>query len=113
MSYDQSQSTVSVKWIPQNHLIRNNFTFLEKPLYCSGRNITGVRIARGRNRQIIFIEGGQIGADWLSPTVVTYIVDQLVRGTDPEARRASEDYEWHIFPILNPDGHEFTQNFVS
>ncbi|CAH2241663.1 jg26963 [Pararge aegeria aegeria] len=77
-----------------------------------GKNITGVRISRGtaRNRPIIFVEGGQIGADWLSPTVITYLVDQLVLGDNTEARRASEDFEWHIFPILNPDGHEFTQN---
>ncbi|XP_045776307.1 uncharacterized protein LOC123874827 [Maniola jurtina] len=77
-----------------------------------GRNITGVRISRGSrsNRPVIFVEAGQVGADWLSPTVVTYLVDQLVRGVDTEARQASEDFEWHIFPILNPDGHEFSQD---
>ncbi|CAH0728590.1 unnamed protein product, partial [Brenthis ino] len=75
-----------------------------------GRNITGVKISRRSSRRAIFIEGGQVAADWLSPTVVTYIVDQLVKGDDPVLRQATEDYEWHIFPILNPDGHEFTQN---
>ncbi|XP_052744088.1 zinc carboxypeptidase-like [Bicyclus anynana] len=74
-----------------------------------GRNITGVRIARGTNRPIIFVEGGQIGADWLSPTVITYLVDQLVRGSF-EAQRATEEFEWHIFPVLNPDGQEYSQN---
>lgn len=59
------------------------------------------------------LEGGQVGADWLSPTVLTYLVDQLVKGTDAEARAASEDFEWHIFPIVNPDGHQFTQDSVS
>lgn len=62
---------------------------------------------------MFLIEGGQIAADWLSPTVVTYLVDQLVKGEDPEALAASRDYEWHIFPMINPDGHEYTNDAVS
>ncbi|XP_049878181.1 zinc carboxypeptidase-like [Pectinophora gossypiella] len=77
-----------------------------------GRNITGVRISRGTGLRAMFLEGGQVGADWLSPTVLTYIVDQLVRGEDPEARAATEEFEWHIFPIINPDGFEFSQDSV-
>ncbi|CAK1550141.1 unnamed protein product [Leptosia nina] len=77
-----------------------------------GRNITGVKIARNSGRKIFLIEGGQIAADWLSPTVITYLVDQLVRGEDPEALAASRDYEWHIFPMINPDGHEYTNNAI-
>lgn len=79
----------------------------------SGRNLTGIRISRGSGRPAFFLEGGQIGADWLSPTVLTYFIDQLVQGEDPEARAASNDFDWHIFPIVNPDGHEFTQDSVS
>ncbi|XP_063539230.1 zinc carboxypeptidase-like [Cydia strobilella] len=77
-----------------------------------GRNITGIKIARNSNRPAFFLEAGQIGADWLSPTVVCYIVDQLVRGDDPAALAASQDYEWHIFPSVNPDGFEFSDNSV-
>lgn len=62
---------------------------------------------------MIVLEGGQVAADWLSPTILTYIADQLVRGNDTEALRASQDFEWHIFPVVNPDGFEFTQESVS
>lgn len=79
----------------------------------SGRNITGVRISRGSNRRSFFLEGAQIGADWLSPTVLTYIVYNLVQGEDPEAMAASNDFDWYIFPIVNPDGHQFSQDSVS
>ena len=72
-----------------------------------------MKISRGSSKRAIFIEGGQVAADWLSPTVVTYIVDQLVKGDNSVIREATEEFEWHIFPILNPDGHEFTQNSVS
>lgn len=72
-----------------------------------------MRISRRSGRKAFFIDGGQVGADWLSPTVVTYLINQLVTGDDPEARSASEDFEWHIFPIVNPDGHQFSQDSVS
>ncbi|CAH0400616.1 unnamed protein product [Chilo suppressalis] len=77
-----------------------------------GRNITGIRISRGSSGRNIILEGGQIGADWLSPTVLTFVVDQLVRGEDRDARTAAQDFDWHIFPILNPDGHQFSQDSV-
>ncbi|XP_072929537.1 uncharacterized protein [Epargyreus clarus] len=77
-----------------------------------GRNITGVRLSRGSGRRSFFLEAGQVAADWLSPTILTYVVDQLVRGTSAEARAALDEYDWHIFPILNPDGHMFTQNSI-
>lgn len=48
----------------------------------------------------------------MSPVVTTYLVNQLVRGVDSEARDASSDFDWHIFPILNPDGHKYTQDKV-
>ncbi|KAI5642823.1 zinc carboxypeptidase domain-containing protein [Phthorimaea operculella] len=74
------------------------------------RNITGIKISRRSNRRSFFIEGGQVGADWLSPTVATYLVDQLIRGEDPEALAASEEYDWHIVPVVNPDGHQYSQD---
>ncbi|CAG4957138.1 unnamed protein product [Colias eurytheme] len=77
-----------------------------------GRNITGVKISRSSGKRAIFIEGGQVAADWLSPTVITYLVDQLVRGDDEEAKAATEDFEWHIFPMINPDGHEYTNDAI-
>ncbi|CAG9789472.1 unnamed protein product [Diatraea saccharalis] len=77
-----------------------------------GRNITGIKISRGSSGQNIILEGGQIGADWLSPTVLTYIVNQLIEGEDPDAIIAARDFDWHIFPILNPDGHKFSDDSV-
>ncbi|KPJ17079.1 Zinc carboxypeptidase A 1 [Papilio machaon] len=90
----------------------NVVTLIQAGRSFEGRNITGVRISRKSGRKAFFIDGGQVDADWLSPTVVTYLINQLVTGDDPEARTASEDFEWHIFPIVNPDGHQFSQDSV-
>lgn len=78
-----------------------------------GRNLTGVRVSRGSGRKAFVLEAGQIGADWLSPVVLTYIVNQLVTSTDDEAVRASQDFDWYIFPSANPDGFQYTQDAVS
>ncbi|XP_060805042.1 zinc carboxypeptidase [Amyelois transitella] len=75
-----------------------------------GRNITGLRISKGISRRVFILQGGEVGADWLSPTLVAYLADQLVKGEDPEALAASQDFEWHIIPVVNPDGFEYSQN---
>lgn len=54
-----------------------------------------------------------VGADWLSPAVVTYVADQLIRRVDSRAAEASNDFDWYIFPMTNPDGHEHSQESVS
>lgn len=45
--------------------------------------------------------------------MLTYAIDQLIHSDDAEVRTATNDFDWHIFPILNPDGHEFSQDSVS
>ncbi|CAG9128277.1 unnamed protein product [Plutella xylostella] len=77
-----------------------------------GRNITGIKISRGSGRQAFVLEGGSIASDWVSPVILTYIANQLITGEDNEAKKASEDFDWYIFPILNPDGYEYTQDEV-
>ncbi|KAL4719064.1 hypothetical protein ACJJTC_012440, partial [Scirpophaga incertulas] len=97
-----------------NSLVQNNsnvVSLINLGMTYEDRNITGVRISRGAGNRHIVLEAGEIAADWLSPTVLTYIINELVQGTDPEAKAASENFVWHIFPLLNPDGHEYTQNY--
>lgn len=72
-----------------------------------------MKISKGSSGRNFFIEGGQVGADWLSPVTVAYIIDQLVQGEDPEAIAASQDFDWHIFPVVNPDGFQYSQDYVS
>lgn len=36
-----------------------------------------------------------------------------MRGAELDTLEAAEEFEWHIFPIVNPDGHEYTNNAVS
>lgn len=77
-----------------------------------GRNVTGIRISRRSGRKAFVLEGGLQGADWLSPVTLTYVVDQLINSNDDEARTASMDFDWYIFPVTNPDGYEYSQNRI-
>ncbi|GBP92800.1 Zinc carboxypeptidase A 1 [Eumeta japonica] len=77
-----------------------------------GRDIKGIKISRGGGRKAFVLEGGMAGADWISPVVLTYAADQLIRGDDDEARQAVNDYDWYIFPVTNPDGYEYSHNVV-
>ncbi|CAD0204037.1 unnamed protein product [Chrysodeixis includens] len=77
-----------------------------------GRNITGIKITRGSGTRAFFLQGGELGADWLSPTIVTYIANQLIHSNDPEIKAAAEDFTWYILPLVNPDGFQFSQDSV-
>ncbi|VVC88556.1 unnamed protein product, partial [Leptidea sinapis] len=100
-----------LQYLATNH--SNLVSLIHAGTSYEGRNITGVKISRGSGDKKFFIEGGQVAADWLSPTVITYLIDQLVKGVDPEARAVTEEFEWHIFPITNPDGHEYSQDAIT
>ncbi|XP_026742947.1 zinc carboxypeptidase A 1-like [Trichoplusia ni] len=77
-----------------------------------GRNITGIKITRGSGTRAFFLQAGELGADWLSPTIVTYIANQLIHSNDPEIKAAAEDFTWYILPLVNPDGFQFSQDYV-
>ena len=60
----------------------------------------------------IFIEGGIHAREWISPAVVTYILNELILSDDSRVRYMAESYDWYIFPVFNPDGYEYTHTTV-
>lgn len=54
--------------------------------------------------------GTQHAREWISPMTVIYIADQLVReyGIDPEVTLLLDELEFHIVPVVNPDGYVYT-----
>ncbi|XP_053613735.1 zinc carboxypeptidase-like [Plodia interpunctella] len=46
--------------------------------------------------------------EWIAPAAVTWIIKEFLTSTDPEIRELAEGYEWHIFPVVNPDGYAYT-----
>lgn len=77
-----------------------------------GRDIKGIKISHGSGRRAIVLEGGIHAREWISPTAVCYIIDQLLRSSDRETRAAAADFDWYIFPVTNPDGYIFSHQVV-
>ncbi|CAK9797268.1 Zinc carboxypeptidase A 1 [Anthophora quadrimaculata] len=73
-----------------------------------GRSIRGVKLSYKEGNSGVFIEGGIHAREWISPAVVTYILNELILSEDPRIRYMAESYDWYIFPVFNPDGYEYT-----
>ena len=73
-----------------------------------GRSIRGVKLSYKEGNPGVFIEGGIHAREWISPAVVTYILNELLLSEDPRVRYMAESYDWYIFPVFNPDGYEYT-----
>ncbi|XP_011630691.2 LOW QUALITY PROTEIN: carboxypeptidase B-like [Pogonomyrmex barbatus] len=68
-----------------------------------GRELKLLRISNGKpNAPAIWIDGGIHAREWISPAVVTYIIDQLVENSE------NLDVDYYILPVANPDGYEYT-----
>ncbi|GBP91495.1 Zinc carboxypeptidase A 1 [Eumeta japonica] len=78
-----------------------------------GRPLLGLRIStldgvRKLLKPAVFIESGIHAREWITPAVTTYFINELLTSKLPEMRFLRDSFEWHIFPIVNPDGYHYT-----
>lgn len=67
-----------------------------------------MKISYGIGKRAVFIEGGIHAREWISPATVTYIINEILTSTDPSFRRIVENFDWYIFPVVNPDGFVYS-----
>jgi hypothetical protein len=72
------------------------------------RDLQGIVIGEGAGKPAIFLEAGIHAREWIAGAVATYVINELLNGNDPVVKAWTEQYEWHIVPIANPDGFEFS-----
>lgn len=78
------------------------------------RTVKGIKINYNPNNKYIgMLEGTLHAREWISPAVVTWIIKEFLTSNDPEIKALAENFEWHIFPVVNPDGYEYTFADVS
>jgi len=75
-----------------------------------GRQILVVKVTNGPKgkKPVIFYEGGIHAREWITPATVTYLLGKLTNTSDPNATQLLNVYEFHIVPVVNGDGYNYT-----
>lgn len=55
------------------------------------------------------IEANIHAREWISSATATYVLNELLYSTDPEIMELAMNIDWHIIPVTNPDGFEYTK----
>lgn len=72
------------------------------------RTIEGVKLSKNPNNPAIFIESNIHAREWITSASTNWIINELLTSTDPEVQALLDNYNWYIFPVVNPDGYEYT-----
>ncbi|KAJ8722464.1 hypothetical protein PYW07_003644 [Mythimna separata] len=75
-----------------------------------GRQILGLRIntPTDEDKPVMFIESGIHAREWITPATTTYFINELLTSPDPEIISMRDQFDWHIFPTVNPDGYHYS-----
>lgn len=88
----------------------NLVTVINAALSYEGRQIKYVRISSTRfedtRKPVIIIDAAVHAREWVTPPVALYIINQLV--VDIADSALTENLDWVIIPLANPDGYEYS-----
>ncbi|XP_031348043.1 carboxypeptidase B-like [Photinus pyralis] len=73
-----------------------------------GREMRVIQIStkRGSRKPVIFVDAGIHAREWLAPAQALYLIKELVE--NEANRHLLEKVDWHILPVFNPDGYEYS-----
>lgn len=62
------------------------------------------------DRPGLYMTTGVHAREWIAPATIAYVADTLVNehGVDPRITSLVDGIAWHIVPVANPDGYEYT-----
>ncbi|KAM7341960.1 zinc carboxypeptidase-like isoform 1-T1 [Cochliomyia hominivorax] len=83
-------------------------TLLDMGNSTQGLPIRGIKISHNTNNKAIFIESGIHAREWIAPATATFIIYSLLTSSDESVQKLAKNYNWIIFPSVNPDGYKFT-----
>ena len=75
-----------------------------------GRTIEGVKLSKNPSNPAIFVESNIHAREWITSASTNWIINELLTSTDPEVMALTENFNWYIFPVVNPDGYEYSRN---
>ena len=79
-----------------------------------GRDIKLLKISKsGETKPAIWIDSNIHAREWISGAVLTYVTNELLNSEDAEIQSWTNDFDFYILPIANPDGFEYSHTEVS
>jgi len=74
-----------------------------------GNDMQVLQICRGGcgNKPAMWIDGGIHAREWVSPAVVTFMMNELLEN-DAAHPDLTQDLDWYILPSVNPDGYAYS-----
>ncbi|PSN45352.1 Zinc carboxypeptidase [Blattella germanica] len=73
-----------------------------------GRPLRGIIISYKEANPGVFLESGIHASEWIGPATATWIVNELLTSKDTNIRFIAENFDWYIFPSVNPDGYQYS-----
>ncbi|XP_017145900.1 zinc carboxypeptidase [Drosophila miranda] len=83
-------------------------TVLDMGKSTQGHAIKGIKLASKPDNKAIFIESGIHAREWIAPATATYIINELLTSQDAGVLKLAKNFNWIIFPCVNPDGYKYT-----
>ena len=75
-----------------------------------GRDIKVVKMKKGFSAGKIYIQAGIHAREWITSASVLYLINRLAEEClITDKFNAVCRFEWHIVPLVNPDGYEFSR----
>lgn len=77
-----------------------------------GRNMRAILISNNITREsaekpLMFIDAGIHAREWIAPATALFVIQQLMENSSYYERELNM-YDWLIWPLVNPDGYEYT-----
>ncbi|CAL8070156.1 unnamed protein product [Orchesella dallaii] len=75
-----------------------------------GRDLLALNISKsgGGTKPVIFLDANIHAREWITSAVATYIINELLNNPDSEIQSWTDDFDWVVLPVLNPDGLEYS-----
>lgn len=72
------------------------------------QSLYGVKLAKNPANSAIFVECGIHAREWISPASCTFVLNELLNSDRADLRQLADNFNWIIFPVVNPDGYRYT-----
>ena len=72
--------------------------------------VRALKLSKKPGNKAILIEATTHAREWIAAATATYFLNELLTTTDPDLQALSENYDWIILPVHNPDGYVYSQH---